>query len=81
MQHTFYIMPESRCQKCTLLPSAQIGQRIREHKTNENSTLFSHCFLTDNNIRFSKINILTKDKNNLEIKERCAYSSLNANSG
>ena len=59
------------------------------NRTNENSALFKHSFLTDHNINFSNPKILAKDsssfrlqiKETLKIKEHCAYNSLNANIG
>ena len=60
-----------------------------EHKTNENSALFRHSFLTDHVINYSNPKILVRDNNSLrlqiketlKIKEYCAYKPLNGNLG
>ena len=60
-----------------------------ENKTNENSALFRHSFLTDHVTNYSNLKILARDNNSfrlqiketLKIKEYCAHNSLNANLG
>ena len=71
------------------MTNRRLETRLKEHRTNENSALFKHSFLTDHNISFSNPKILAKDsssfrlqiKETLKIKEHCAYTSPNANIG
>ena len=71
------------------MTNRRLETRLKEHRTNENSALFKHSFLTDHNINFSNPKILAKDsssfrlqiKETLKIKEHYAYNSLNANIG
>jgi hypothetical protein len=63
--------------------------RLIEHKSNENSAVFRHSFLTDHVINYSTPTILATDNNyfrlqikeTLKIKEFAAYNSLNGNTG
>ena len=71
------------------LTNRRLKTRINEHKTNENSALFRHSFLTDHVINYSNPKILARDNNSLrlqiketlKIKEHCAHKSLNGNLG
>ena len=70
-----------------LFPSSVDLCRLNEHKSNENSALFRHSFLTDHEINYSNPKILATDDNffrlqikeTLKIKELRAYKSLNGN--
>ena len=70
--HLIYQINCDDCQEFYIgMTNRRLETRIREHKTNENSALFKHSFLTDHNIIFSNPKILTKDNNTfrLQIKE------------
>ena len=65
------------------------SKKKNEHKSNENSALFRHSFLTGHEINYSNPKILATDDNffrlqieeTLKIKELGAYKSLNGNTG
>ena len=71
------------------LTNRRLKTRLNEHKSNENSALFRHSFLTDHEINYSNPKILATDDNffrlqikeTLKIKELGAYKSLNGNTG
>ena len=88
--HLIYHISCSECDEFYIgLTNRRLKTRIYEHKTNENSALFKHSFLTDHVINYSNPKILTRDNNSfrlqiketLKIKELCAHKSLNGNMG
>ena len=88
--HLIYHISCSECDEFYIgLTNRRLKTRIYEPKTNENSALFKHSFLTDHVINYSNPKILTRDNNSfrlqiketLKIKEFCAHKSLNGNMG
>ena len=88
--HLIYHISCSECDEFYIgLTNRRLKTRINEHKTNENSALFRHSFLTDHVINYSNPKILARDNNSLrlqiketlKIKEHCAHKSLNGNLG
>ena len=88
--HLVYHISCSECDEFYIgLTNRRLKTRINEHKTNENSALFRHSFLTDHVINYSNPKILARDNNSLrlqiketlKIKEHCAHKSLNGNLG
>ena len=53
------------------MTNRRLETRLKEHKTNENSAVFKHSFLTYHNINFSNPKILAKESSffRLQIKE------------
>ena len=49
------------------MTNRRLETRLKEHRTNENSALFKHSFLTDHNINFSNPKILAKDSSSFRL--------------
>ena len=88
--HLIYQVTCKDCHEFDIgLTNRRLKTRLNEHKSNENSALFRHSFLTDHEINYSNPKILATDDNffrlqikeTLKIKELGAYKSLNGNTG